>query len=51
MTDEQAINILSQIASKFIGTRAEHELVEQALKTISAAIEQKEANAKTSHAS
>lgn len=35
MNKNQAINILSQVAAKFIGTRAEHEIIEQALKFLS----------------
>lgn len=50
MTNEQAINILTQVALKFVGTRQEHELVEQALKTLSGLVSEKADNAK-SHAS
>lgn len=46
MTKEQAINILSQVAAKFVGTRAEHDLIEQALKTLAAPVAQKGADDK-----
>lgn len=38
MTNEQALNIISQVAIKFVGTRQDHELVEAALKHIAAAL-------------
>lgn len=34
MTHEQAIEIIRQVAAKFIGTRHEHEIVETAIRTL-----------------
>jgi hypothetical protein len=46
MTNEQALQVLAQVAVKFIGTRQDHELVEQALKTLAEAVAPKDANDK-----
>lgn len=38
MTPEQALNILSQAAAEFRGTRKDHEMLEQAVRTLGAAL-------------
>lgn len=38
MTPEQALNILSQAAAEFRGTRREHEMLEQAVRVLSGAL-------------
>lgn len=39
MTPKQALEILAQTAVQFRGTRAEHELIEKALRTLAPLVE------------
>lgn len=47
MTHKQAIEIFRQVAARFIGTRSEHEIVEQAIQTLA---DDKKTDESTSHA-
>jgi len=40
LTTKQALEILAQAAAQFRGTRAEHELIEKALRTLAPLVEQ-----------
>ena len=41
LTPKQALEILAQAATQFKGTRAEHELIEKAFRTVAPLVEDK----------